>query len=138
MKVARVYVPTQVYCTGVQGYRNIIRVHIPSMVLFYILHYFIKLAVYTLQDCFNVFLLLTPPLLALFLRRQLPSISCILFDVLLVSNGVLGTHDRNIAPCGIICRGAMGATVFWVCRKWNNREWWGWFVLLFYLTFEEF
>ena len=75
--------------------------------------------------------------MALFLRRLLPSISCILFDVLLLSNGVLGTHDRNIEPCGIICRGAMGAMVFWVCRKWNNKEWWGWCVLLLYLIFED-
>ena len=63
------------------------------------------------------------------------SISCILSDVLLVSNGALGTHGRNIAPCGTICRVSMGATVFWVCRKWSNREWWGWFVLLVYLIF---
>ena len=78
---------------------------------------------------------LIPPLLVLILRQllQLPSISCILFDVLLFSNGLLGSHDRNIAPCGIICRGARGATVFSVCRKWNSREWWGWFVLRFYL-----
>ena len=67
----------------------------------------------------------------------LPSISCILFDVLLVSNGAVGTHDRNIAPCDIICRVSTGATVFSVCRKWNNKEWWGWFVLLVYLTFED-
>ena len=100
--------------------------------------FFIKLAVYTLQDCFNIFLLLTPPLLALFLRRLLLSISCTLFDVLLVSNVVLGNHDRNIAPCGTICRVSMDATVFWVCRKWNNKEWWGWFVLLVYLRFEDF
>ena len=100
--------------------------------------FFIKLAVYTLQDCFSTFLLLTPPLLALFLRQLLlPLISCILFDVLLFSNGLFGTHDRNIAPCGIICRDAMGAMVFWVCRKWNNKEWWGWFVLLLYLIVEE-
>jgi hypothetical protein len=64
--------------------------------------------------------------------------SCILSDVLLVSNGLLGTHDRNIAPCDTICRGAMGATVFWVCRKWNSKEWWGWFVLLFDPRFEDF
>ena len=81
---------------------------------------------------------LIPPLLILFLRRLLPSISCTLFDVLLVSNVALGNHDRNIAPCGIICRGAMGATVFWVCRKWSSKEWWGWFVLLVYLIFEDF
>ena len=67
----------------------------------------------------------------------LPSISCILFDVLLVSNGAVGTHDRNIAPCGIICRGAMGASVFWVCRKWSSKESWGWFFLLVYLIFED-
>ena len=86
-------------------------------------------------------LLLIPPLLVLILRRLLlllPSISCILSDVLLVSNGALGNHGRNIAPCGIICRGAMGAMVFWVCRTWSNREWWGWFVLLVYLRFEDF
>jgi len=59
-----------------------------------------------------------------------------LFDVLLVSNVLLGTHDRNIAPCGIICRVSMGVWVFWVCHKWNNREWWGWFVLLVYLIVE--
>ena len=83
--------------------------------------------------------LLIPPFLALVLRRlQLPSISCILFDVLLLSNGLLGNHDHNIAPCDIICRGAMGATVFWVCRTWNNKEWWGWCVLLFYLILEVF
>ena len=76
-------------------------------------------------------------LFLLLLRLLLLSISCILFDVLLFSNGLLGTHDRNIAPCGIICRGAMGATVFWVCRKWNNKEWWGWFVLLVYLIVED-
>ena len=82
--------------------------------------------------------LLIPPFLALVLRRlQLPSISYILFDVLLSSNGLLGNHDHNIAPCDIICRGAMGATVFWVCRMWNSREWWGWFVLLVYLIFED-
>ena len=78
------------------------------------------------------------PLLVLFLQRlQLPSISCMLFDVLLSSNVALGTHDRNIAPCGIICRDAMAATLFWVCRKWSNREWWGWFVLLLYLIVED-
>ena len=81
--------------------------------------------------------LLLPPLLALFLRRRLPSISCILFDVHLLSNALLGTHGRNIAPCDTICRGAMGVTVFWVCRKWNNREWWGWFVLLVDLIVED-
>ena len=91
--------------------------------------YFAGLLVYLLW--------LIPPLLVLFLRRLLPSISCTLFDVLLFSNGLLGTHDRNIAPCGIICRGAMGVTVFWVCHKWNNREWWEWFVLLVYLVFED-
>ena len=80
-----------------------------------------------------------PPLLALFLRRRLlPSISCILSDVLLVSNGALGTHGRNIAPFDIICRGAIVATVFWVCHKWSSKELWGWFVLLVYLTFEDF
>ena len=86
-------------------------------------------------------LLIIPPLLVLvlfLLRRQLLSISCILSDVLLFSNGLLGTHGRNIAPCGIICRGAMGATVFWVCRKWSNKEWWGWFVLRVYLSLEDF
>ena len=78
-------------------------------------------------------------LLVLILRRRLlPSISCILSDVLLVSNGLLGNHDRNIAPCDIICRGATGASVFGVSRKWNNKEWWGWFVLLVYLIFEDF
>ena len=82
--------------------------------------------------------MLIPPLLVLFLRRrrQLPSISCMPFDALLFSNGLLGTHDRNIAPCGIICRGAMGAMVFWVCRTWSNKELWGWFALLVYLIFE--
>ena len=83
-------------------------------------------------------LFLIPPRLALFLRRQLPSISCILFDVLLSANGLLGTHGRNIAPCGTICRVSMGATVFWVCRTWNNRQWWGWFVRLLYLILEDF
>jgi hypothetical protein len=62
---------------------------------------------------------------------------CILFDVLLSSNGALGNHDRNIAPCGTICRVSMDATVFWVCRKWSSKGWWGWFVLLVYLTFED-
>ena len=68
----------------------------------------------------------------------LPSISCILFDVLLVSNGAVGTHDRNIAPCDIICRVSTGAMVFSVCRKWNNKEWWGWFVLRIHLILEDF
>ena len=81
-------------------------------------------------------LVLIPPRLVLFLRRRLPSISCMLFDVLLFSNVALDTHGRNIAPCGTICRGATGARVFWVCRKWNSKEWWGWFVLLVYLSFE--
>ena len=76
--------------------------------------------------------------LALLLRRLLPSMFCILSDVLLSSNGLFGTHDRNIAPCGTIYRVLTGATVFLVCRKWNNREWWGWFVLLVYLIFEDF
>ena len=89
------------------------------------------------STAFSIFAVLIPPLLALFLRRLLPSISYILFDVLLVSNVLLGNHGRNIAPCGIICRGAMGATVFWVCRKWSSRESWEWFVLLVYLTFED-
>ena len=66
-------------------------------------------------------LLLIPPRLALFLRRQLPSISCMLSDALFLSNGLFGTHGRNIAPCGTIYRVSMGATVFWVCRKWNNK-----------------
>jgi hypothetical protein len=84
-------------------------------------------------------LLLILLFLVLFLRRlQLPSISCILFDVLLVSNGVLGNHDRNIAPFDIIYRGARYVTVFWVYHKWNNKEWWGWFVLLFDLSVEAF
>ena len=83
--------------------------------------------------------LLIPPFLALVLRRlQLPSISCILFDVLLFSNGLLGNHDRNIALCGIIYRGAMGAMVFWVCRKWSSKESWGWFVLRVYPSVEDF
>ena len=81
--------------------------------------------------------LLIPPRLVLFLRRLLPSISCILSDVLLLSNVAVGTHGRNIAPCGTICRVSMGATVFWVCRKWSNREWWGWFVLLLHLILED-
>jgi len=51
-----------------------------------------------------------------------------LFDVLPVSNVALGTHGRNIAPCGIICR---------VCHKWSSKEWWGWFVLLLYLIVED-
>ena len=63
---------------------------------------------------------------------------CILFDVLLVSNGLLDIHDRNTAPCGTICRVSMGAMVFWVCRKWSSKESWGWFVLLVYLRFEDF
>ena len=80
-----------------------------------------------------------PPVLVLFLRRLLLlSIFCILSDVLLLSNVAVGTHDRNIAPCGTICRVSTGATVFWVCRKWSNKEWWGWFVLLVYLRFEDF
>ena len=65
-----------------------------SDLLFYIIFYqarfvyFAKLLVYLLW--------LIPPLLALFLRRRLlSSISCTLSDVLLVSNGVLGTHDRK-------------------------------------------
>jgi len=66
----------------------------------------------------------------------LPSISCMLSDVLLLSNVAVGTHGRNIAPCGTICTVSMDATVFWVCRKWNNKESWGWFVLLVYLSFE--
>ena len=68
---------------------------------------------------------LTLTLLALFSRRLLPSTSCNLFDVLPVSNVELGTHGRNIAPCGTICTVSMGAMVFWVCHKWSNREWWG-------------
>ena len=83
-------------------------------------------------------MLLTPPLLVLILRLRLfPSISCILSDVLLVSNGALDTHGRNIAPFDITCRDAMGATVFWVCRKWSNKEWWVWFVLPVYLSVED-
>ena len=80
------------------------------------------------------------PLLALVLRwlLLLLSISCTLSDVLLFSNGALGTHDRNIAPFDIIYTDAMGVTVFWVCRKWNNTEWWGWFVLRVDLRFEDF
>ena len=70
-------------------------------------------------------------------RLLFPSISCTLSDVLLVSNGLLGTHGHNIAPCGIIYRDAMAAREFSVCRKWNNKEWWGWFVLLVYLIFED-
>ena len=50
--------------------------------------------------------------LLLLLLLLLPSMLCNLFDVLLFSNGLLGTHDRNIAPCGTICRDAMGAMVF--------------------------
>ena len=80
---------------------------------------------------------LIPPRLALFLRRLLPSMFCTLVDVLLVSNGLLGTHGRNIAPCGTICKVSMGATVFWVCRKWSSKEWRGWFVLRVYLIFED-
>ena len=86
-------------------------------------------------------MLLILPLLALFLPRLLLvllSISCTLFDVLLVSNAALDTHDRNIASFYIIYRDARGVTVFWVCRKWNNKEWWGWFVLLVYLSVEAF
>ena len=59
------------------------------------------------------------------LLLRLPSVFCMLFDVLLFSNGALGTHGRNIAPSGIICRGTTGVSAFWVCRKWSNREWWG-------------
>ena len=79
------------------------------------------------------------PLLALVLRwlLLLLSISCTLSDVLLFSNGALGTHDRNIAPFDIIYTDAMGVTVFWVCHKWSSKEWWGLFVLLVYLIFEE-
>ena len=101
---------------------------------------FIKLAVHSLPVYSYTAVtveLLIPPRLALFLRWLLPSISCILSDVLLVSNVALGTHDRNIAPCGTICKVSMDATVFWVCRKWNNKEGWGWFVLLVYLRFED-
>ena len=36
-----------------------------------------------------------------------------------------------------ICRVSMDATVFRVCRTWSSKEWWGWFVLLVYLTFED-
>ena len=93
---------------------------------------------HTLPDSFLYVLLLIPPLLVLFLRRLLPSISCMLSDALPFSNGLLGTHDRNIAPCGTVCRVSMGARVFWVCRTWNNKEWWGWFVLLVYLIVEDF
>ena len=92
--------------------------------------------VYTLHNFF-LLLQLIPPHLALFLRRLLPSISCILFDVHLLSNGVFGNHDRSIAPCGIICRDAMGVTVFWVCHKWSSKELWGWFVLVVYLILED-
>ena len=82
---------------------------------------------------------LIPPLLGLSLcPLQLLSMFYTLSDVLLLSNGLLGTHDRNIAPCGTICRDATGAMAFWVCRKWSNRELWGWFVLLVYLMLEEF
>ena len=63
---------------------------------------------------------------------------CMLFDVLLFSNGALGTHGRNIAPFDIICRGVRGAMVFWVCHKWNNKEWWGWFALVLDLIVEAF
>ena len=48
----------------------------------------------------------------LLLRLLLFSISYIRCGVLIFSNGLLDTHDRNIAPCGIICRDAMGAMVF--------------------------
>ena len=75
-------------------------------------------------------------LVLILLRRRLFLFFYTPFDVFLLSNVALGNHGRNIAPCGIICRGAMGATVFWVCRKWNNKESWGWFVLLLYLIFE--
>ena len=107
-----------------------------SDVLFYIIFYQARCAYHAILLVY--LLLLIPSLLVLFLRRLLPSISCTLSDVRLVSNGLLGNHDRNIAPFGIICRGAMmGVTVFWVCHKWNSNEWWGWFVLLVYLIFED-
>ena len=60
-----------------------------------------------------------------------------LFDVRLLSSVSLGNHDRNIGPCGIICRVSMGVWVFWVCRKWSSREWWELFVLLLYLILED-
>ena len=88
---------------------------------------------------FSIAAALISPLLGLSLcPLQLLSMFYTLSDVFLLSNGVLDNHDRNIAPCGIICRGAMGATVFWVCHKWNNKEWWGWFVLLVHLIVEAF
>jgi len=31
----------------------------------------------------------------------------------------------------------MGAMAFWVCRKWSNKELWGWFVLLLHLILED-
>ena len=76
-------------------------------------------------------------LLALFLLRRLFLFFYKLFDVSLLSNVSLGNHDRNIGPCGTICRVSMDVWVFWVYRMWNNREWWGWFVLLFYLIVED-
>ena len=110
----------------------------------YVLHYIILL--YCLPRTLYIFCtiavlfiaLLIPPLLALFWRRRLPSIFYRLFDVLLFSNVALGTHGRNIGPCGTVCRVLLGALAFWVCRKWNNKEWWGWFVLLVYPRFEDF
>ena len=107
-----------------------------SDILFYISFYQARCVYYAwlLFYCLR----LIPPLSVLILRRLLlPSISCILSDVLLFSNVALDTHDRNIAPFDIIYRGARGATVFWVCRKWNSKEWWGWFVLLVCLIFED-
>ena len=101
------------------------------LILYFILFYYLiyQSCSASLSKLLLYLLLLIPPRLALFLRRRLPSIFCILSDVLLLSNVAVGTHDHNIAPCGTICRGAMvqmGATVFWVCRKRNSKESWGW------------
>ena len=77
-------------------------------------------------------------LLALFLLRRLFLFFYTPFDVFLLSNVALGNHDRNIGPCGTICRVSMDVWMFWVYRMWNNREWWGWCVLLVCLIVEVF